>query len=296
MTIWGDDSRSDVRPIYCYSIRQIDTDIGGLFLTSYDGEVEISGMPEHYDAASLQVFQPANIAHGAIRREGNFDKTSFEMRAKTTDLTGLSRYALTSALPRIQVDVIKCNPGPVESGDVCQWGRDTMIVQTGLIASLGFQGFLIVCECVPEPLFSGQEIPRWRFSRVCNHQLFSPQCGVNQADFTLLANIDELTPRRRIIRLDDTFPGADDNFFRQGVAVHAATGIRLSVFRSWKESGKTYLKLATWLPDLEIGDVVRARAGCRHTFKQCKEKFDNAKNFGGFSGIPNKNPSQHGVK
>lgn len=296
MAIFGDDSRSDIRPIYCYIIRQLDTAIASLFLTSYDGEIEIENLPDHYGADSPQIFTPANIGHGPIRREGNFDKSTFQIRARTAELDGVSRYALTGAIPKIQIDVIKVNPGRVDDGIACRWQYDTRTSQTGLINTLGFQGFTIVAECVPEPLFSNQEIPRWRFSRTCNHELYSPACGVDQADFTLTGNISALNLNQKIVTIDDTFPGSDDDFFRQGVMTHVPTGVRLSVFKSWKEGGETYAKLAQWLPDFEVGDAVTISAGCRHKFFVCRDKFSNAHNFGGFSKVPNKNPSQHGVK
>lgn len=295
-TLFGDDSRVDTRPIYAYVITQRDiTDVPPLFVCAYDGEIEISGMPARYDADEPQVFSPANINHGPIKRESNFDKSTFEIRALTRDITGIARYAMTGALPRIQVDVIKINPGRVVAGEPAAWGEDTLLVQTGLMASFSFQGFTVLVECVPEPLFSGHEIPRWRFSRTCNRQLFGVDCKVNPAAYSHAGNILAMQPTKRILTISGVHASETGNYFRQGVLLHQPTGMRFSIFRSWPDAGNTKVKLHQWNPDFALTDVCDMRAGCRHTLEDCRDKFSNAANFGGFSQVPNKNPTIHGI-
>lgn len=295
-TLFGDDSRPDTRPIYCYAVIQLEiADAPPLFLTQYDGPVQIAGLPASYGASDPQTFTPANVAHGPIRRESTFDKSAFEIQALTRDIAGISRYAMTGAMPRIQVDIIKVNPGRVLSGEPAQWGSDTLLVQTGLMSSFAFQGFGVAIECVPEPLFSNHEVPRWRFSRTCNRQLYGADCGVNPAAFELASNITGLAPQQRIVVLQDQHADPDEGFFRQGVLLHQPTGMRFSIFRSQKVGSETVLTLHQWNPDFALTDVVVARAGCRHTLEDCRDKFSNAANFGGFSEVPNKNPTIHGV-
>lgn len=296
-TLTGDDSRPNTRPIYCYIVRQLDiADVPPLFLTQYDGEVVIGNMPGIYYADSPQVFTPASIGHGPISREGSFDKATFEVRALTQDMAGISRYAMTGAVPRIQVDIVKVNPGQVLSGSTARWGDDTMVVQSGLMSSFGFKGYTVVVECVPPPLFSGHEVPRCRFTRTCNHVLYGVACRADPAPYTLETNIlDVMVGRRRILIQGHHADDIDGNFFRQGVCLHQPTGMRLSVERSEREGANTVLKLNQWSPDLNVNDVVVVRAGCTHTFATCRDKFNNAHNFGGFSTVPNKNITIHGA-
>lgn len=296
-TLVGDDSRPNTRPIYCYIVRQLDIeDVPPLFLTQFDGEVAISGMPAVYGAdIPSQIFTPANIGHGPISREGSFDKATFEVRTLTQDMAGISRYAMTGAVPRIQVDIVKVNPGPVLAGAVAEWGQDTIIVQSGLMSSFGFKGYTVAVECVPPPLFSGHEVPRCRFTRTCNHVLYGTACRVNPAAFTLSTNILQVQTKRRRIVIQGTHPADAGNYFRQGVCLHQPTGMRLSVEKSEIDGTNTVLKLNQWSPDLAITDVVVVRAGCKHTFADCRDKFSNAHNFGGFSTVPNKNPTLHGI-
>lgn len=295
-TLFGDDSRPDTRPLYLYAVAQLDiADAPTLYLTGHDQEIDVSGMPGSYGADDPQAFLPAQISHGPIRREGTFDKSTFEITALTRDISGISRYALTGAVPRIRVDIIKVNPGPVIAGEPAEWGTDTLVVQTGLMARFGFSGFGIAVECVPEPLFSDHEIPRWRFSRTCNRQLYAPDCGVVAADFELVTNILAVDPAMRTLTLQGTHPSDTGDFFRQGVLLHQPTGMRLSVFSSTLAGADTVVRLHQWSPDFEIGDVAIARAGCRHSLGDCRDKFSNAAAFGGFSEVPNKNPTLHGM-
>ena len=295
-TATGDDSRPETLPIYGYIIQQLDiADAPPLFLTSYEREFDVAGMPGHYGADEPQPFSPARITHGPIRRESNYDKTSFEISALTNDLSGIGRYALTGAIPRIQVDIIKINPGRIIDGIESEWGQDTILVQTGLMTSFSFQGFTIRIECVPEPLLSGHEIPRWRFSRTCNRQLYGIGCGVNPAAFQLASNVIAMEPNSRTVVLSGIHPSETGGFFRQGVLLHQPTGMRLSIFKSWNQGGNQALQLQQWNPDFAITDVCVIRAGCRHTLDDCRAKFSNAANFGGFSEVPNKNPTMHGI-
>lgn len=294
---FANDRRPDIRPIYGYIIRQVDADdVPNLFLVRNETEIDVSNLPARYDADDPQAFVPANITHGELRRESNFDKSAFEIQALTSDIEGISRYAMTGALPRIKVDVVKFNPGPNANGKTTNWTKDAMIVQRGLMASFTFQGFGVSIECVPEPLFSGHEVPRWRFSRTCNRQLYGPGCNVDKEAFELASNIVELERGKRAVTISDQHPDDDGNFFRQGVMIHQPTGMRFSIFKSTKVAGgKTRLKLHQWNPDFAETDVVVIRPGCRHTLADCRDKFDNAANFGGFSQVPNKNPSIHGL-
>jgi hypothetical protein len=295
-TTVGADSRVETLPVYGYILRQLDiADQPPLFLTGWDREFEVAGMPGSYDADDPQPFTPARITHGPLRRESTYDKTTFEINVLTGDMAGISRYALTGAMPRIQVDIIKINPGRVISGDAAEWGQDTILVQTGLMTAFSFQGFNVRIECCPEPLLSGHEIPRWRFSRTCNRQLYGTGCNVNPAAFTLVANIVSMAPQQRILGLSSPHGSEAGNFFRQGVLLHQPTGMRLSVFQSWQSAGIQYVELHQWNPDFAFSDVVTVRAGCRHTLGDCRDKFANAANFGGFSEVPNKNPSAHGI-
>ncbi len=295
---FGDDSKPDTRPIYGYIIRQLTGTQPPICLTGHDGEFSISGIPSRYETTNPQTFSVAAISHGPIRREGNFDKSTFEVNALTRDINGISLYTLTGALPRLAIDIIKVSPAAAEDGTAV-WNSETFVVQTGIVSGLSFRGFAVTVECTPEPLFSNHEIPTWRFSRTCNRMLYSPGCAVSKSAFDMAATITAIDIQNRRITVNDSY-GADGthfNWFKHGMVKHNPSGLLLSVRMSENiPTNKTLLTLHQWNPDIQVGDAVVCYPGCNHTFVTCRDKFSNAQNFGGFSEVPNKNPAQHGVK
>jgi hypothetical protein len=291
-----DDAGPQTRPTYLYSIRHVDqASLTPLFLTDREGGVTLEDLPASYGGTDPQEFAYARIGHGRIAREGNFDKSTFQVQIRTAESAGLSRYALTGAIPRIKVTIIKVNPGPVDAGENAVWGDHTIVVQSGLLASFAFQGFDVVAECVPEPLISAYEIPRWRFSRTCNHQLYGPGCELTAEDWSLSTNIVTVDPVTRQLLVTGQHIDETGNYFRQGVCQHQPTGSRLSIFASATEGADTLITLNNWSPDLAPGHVVNLLAGCDHRLTTCRDKFLNAHNFGGFATIPEKNPSLHSL-
>lgn len=295
LQVSGEDSRPTVQPIFAYSIRHLDLD-SAFFLCNWEEEIEIEGLPASWDADDPQAFTPSNVQHGQVERRDGIDKVTFDIEARLGGVSDLSRYALHGAIPKIRIDVIRISPGPILAGIPAVWGRDTLVVQSGLIDVFGIQGLVLKARCAPEPFLSGHQVPRWRFTRTCNRQLYSAGCGVDREDFKLEANIASLDVASRSLVVSDELAGESDDFFRQGVLVHVPTTTRNSVFTSQKiGDGTTRIWLHQWFPDFEVNDAVTIFAGCRHTLDDCATKFDNVANFGGFPGVPNENPGIHGV-
>lgn len=294
-SVTGNDTRPDRVPVYAYVLRHLGTLDASLFLTQYDQEFEVESFPAGWGADDPQLFRPANLSHGEITREGNFDKTTFQVSGITEQMGTISQYALTGAIPKIRVDVIKISSGPVLSGEIVNWADHCQIVQSGLVSQFAFQGQRIAVECVPEPLFGGLEIPRCRWSRSCNHQLYGTGCKVDPVPFSLTANVSAITIAERRVLISDIHASEAGNYFRQGVFTHQETGMIVSVSKSEIQGLGTLLTLTNWIPELEVGDVITVKAGCDHLFGTCGNKFSNAKNFGGFSGVPGVNPSVSGI-
>jgi hypothetical protein len=290
----GQTSGPVTRPAYCYAIRHAS---GGeaLFLTSWPDPVLVADMPAIWNAASPQTFTPAAIGHGPVERADGLDKATFEIRGRLGEVGEMSRYVLQGAVPKIQTEVFKVALGAVQAGEAAIWGRDTLTVQSGLVSTFALEGHQMIAQCGPEPLLSSHQVPRWRYTRTCNRQLYAPDCGVNRADFMFNGQILALDAPNRTLLIYGQHPDADANFFRQGVAVHDATGLRLSIYATAHQGSDTLITLHSWSPDLALTDTVTIYAGCRHTFDDCTNKFSNAANFGGCPYIPNKNPTLHGV-
>lgn len=293
--IQGEDSRETITPIYCYSIRQPGAN-ESFYLTSWPDPISIAGIPASWDADDPQVFVPAQIQHGEISRKDGIDRTTFDVNVALKSTDELSRYTLFGAIPKIKIDVFRISPGPVYAGDPAIFGRDTSIIQSGVIADFSTEGSIMRAVCCPEPFLTGHQVPRCRFTRTCNRKLYGTDCGVDREDFKLEANILSMDYTGRTLVISGQRPLTDpEDYFRQGYLEHAPTGTKHSIFRSEYQGTDTRIFLHQWFPDFAINDVVTAFAGCRHTADDCKNKFDNVANFGGFPFIPNVNPALHGV-
>lgn len=294
--IQGEDSRATITPIYCYAIRHAESSAESLYLTSYADPIMISGLPAEWDADAIQEFIPAQIGHGVLEKRDGIDKLTFDVQCRLAVAQSLSRYTLFGAIPKITIDVIRVIPGPAAAGVAAVYNRDTYTSASGVIVEFGVEGSIMNARCCPEPFVTGHQVPRWRFTRTCNRVLYAPDCGVDRELYKLEGLIVSMdyAGRTAVISGQRPLPDAED-FFRQGVLLHAASGTRHSIFKSEYQASDTRVFLTQWFPDFAIGDVVTLYAGCRHTIDDCKNKFANLANFGGCPDIPNVNPAIHGV-
>jgi len=293
LAIQGENSRPDQRPVYLYRIGD-ETGIV-LYLTSYPSDIDVAGLPASWtDASDPQTFTAAPCIHGPVEVKNGLDevRTQFQVLIESASL--YSRYLVSGVIPRIELTIAKAQIGPVESGAVV-WGSDTGVLQKGLVTKLSIVESTLTLEMTPEPLLGNQDVPRWRFSRTCNRQLYADDCGVDRALHAHANSIlaFDVATRQLTVSGDGGHPSG---FFRQGVLTHTPTGMRLPIFNSEVVGGNTIVTVHQWLPDIEVADNVQLHAGCRHTYEDCRDKFSNENNFGGFPHIPTKNPTIHGAE
>lgn len=127
------------------------------------------------------------------------------------------------------------------------------------------------------------------YARNCRHRLGDALCQVNLASFTesskAVTTIDNVRKSFRASALASTV----DDYFRYGRVVWL-TGNNAGVVSDIKDyvgaTRRITLQLATPF-NIQIGDTFNAIAGCDLTFDgDCKTKFSNGVNFGGFPTIP----------
>lgn len=292
--IAGEDSRPDLRPVYCYAIRDL---AGGatFFLTNYDEAVSIASMPAKWGAADPQAFSPAGINHGSINKQEGISEQDFQVRVRIHDAQDYSRYILFGMIPKMEVAVIKVTSGAPLAGADAEYGIDTLLVHSGIITDFTLEGFEIQIGAVPEPFLTSHEVPRWRFTRTCNHQLYGDACGADPLSFDYGSSILTIDEDNRQLTISGQAVGVDGPYWRQGVLIHTSSGVRLTIFNAEHTGGNTLVTLHQWSPDLAVTDAVTLNAGCDHTSHTCEDKFSNLANFGGFPMVPNKNPGIHGV-
>jgi len=292
--IAGEDSRPALRPCYCYAVRDA---AGGsvFFLTNFDKDVVISGLPAKWGGSDPQTFSSASIDHGSINREQGISEQSFQLRARIHNVQDYSRYILFGMIPKIEVGIIKVTSGAAVDELTAAWGTDTLLVHSGIVTDFTVEGFEVQVGCVPQPFLTSHQVPRWRYTRTCNHQLYGAACTVVASSFEFSNSILSLDEDNRQVTVSGQRVSTLADHWRGGVLVHNPSGVRLTIFAAELSGGNTILSLHQWSPDMAATDSVTLNAGCDHTSNTCESKFSNLANFGGFPMVPNKNPGLHGV-
>lgn len=292
----GTEAANQFSPCYAYIMSYEDSS-EYVFLTGWERDIVITGLPARFNAANPQTFLAGQISHGEHGLSAEFDRRPLTVMLTTQD-TRLPRFFTTASATKISIAIFRVNSTKLLSGEDLAWDVDAILVNSGVIGKISFGGQQISAEIAPEPHGQNQGIPRFFFSRTCNHNFGQANtCKVNPATYTHAATIAEISALQRIITLSITPPGGNAEYFRAGIFMHGPTSQRFGI--DWSDgggtAGKARVRLKYWSPELVPGDSVTVRAGCRHTTADCSAKFGNLANFGGFPHIPNRNISMHGV-
>lgn len=294
-SVQGLEAVGQIAPVYAYVFRAEDNS-DALFLTSAEAPFSISGMPARFGADDPQAFTPTQIGHGPIERRADFDRHSFQVTARF-DTGNLSSHFVTTPTTPMVVEVLRIAKGTVGTTgtDVAEWGVDTYVVQSGIIQDVTLRGDLVTVGAVPKPFYMEGGVPRLWFNRTCQWALYGQGCRLAKASFEWESQIASLDRARRKITLTGAPAATPANYFEGGFFVHNDTELKFTALAAALDSGNTVLTLGTWTDELEVGDQVVAYPGCDRTAETCAAKFSNAANFGGFSRLPDRNPSIHGV-
>mgnify|MGYP001179146653 CR=1 FL=1 len=123
------------------------------------------------------------------------------------------------------------------------------------------------------------------YSRKCSHVLYSTHCGA--AEVAATATVESVDARRVVMA--GGVPAGVVNALAGGW-LETLSGARHML----SSSDATSVELL-YPVSLQPGDLVDLVAGCDHTTATCASRFANLDNFGGFPGIPPKNPFSAGV-
>lgn len=292
----GSEAANTLTAAYAYILSYEDSETF-MFLTGCELPVVIAGMPAKYNAADPQTFSPSQISHGEHGLSAEFDKKPLTVMVTTQNAT-LAQYFATASATRVKIELFRINTTKILRGETLTWGVDAIQLNSGLMGEISFAGSKISAQVIPQPHGSNQSVPRFYWSRVCNHVLFDGKtCKVDKATFTHLATIDEMQASQKILTLNITPPGGVEDYFRAGTLTHIISGQRAGI--EWSDGagpgGKVRIRVQFWNLDMAPGDGVEIVAGCRHILEDCRDKFSNEANYGGYPYIPNKNPTLYGV-
>ena len=155
-----------------------------------------------------------------------------------------------------------------------------------------------IIECDPVEKIIGKGGFRQTFGPYCHKKLYSPRCGVPEANFTTEFTVSAISPTGSIVTAPE-FGSKADQYFRLGEIYVPNLGARAMVV----DHVGTSVTLKAPILGLMVGLNGRAVAGCDHCWKladgnwgDCKARFNNLDNFGGWPFVPTKNPYEVSIE
>ena len=130
--------------------------------------------------------------------------------------------------------------------------------------------------------------PRYRAELICQHMLYSAECGANQPEKRVDGDIDAMISPTTV-QISQA-AGYADGWFSGGILDHGSNSRYIM-----SHSGDT-IKLSRPLPGLAAGESVAIYPGCDRIITTCRDKFNNKDNFLAFPWFPEKNPFQVSIK
>lgn len=277
---------------YCYAFTHPDGE--KVCWTNFDRPLTLENLPGHLGLDDPQTFDPMQVKHAAVTQSDRFDSRGTTLTVASTD-SRLRAYFLTTPAVKLTCHVIRIAGMAIPEGGTLDYATAGWIIESGVLSDFTFDSQHIGATITPEPMYIDRAIPRAYFERQCNWPLYGAGCGLNRDDWKFETTILAINRAQREVTCDGLRDGAAADFYSAGHLAHGPTGQRLTVATSWQDAGNTVLKLWHWHHGLTVADAVTLFAGCRHTTDDCKTKFGNQANFGGFPRVPNKNPAVNGV-
>lgn len=160
-------------------------------------------------------------------------------------------------------------------------GDPVKVVLRGEVVSLKFAGDVVDLTVATIEHRFKTLIPKVLVQRTCPHALYGYSCGVNKEDFAVETTIASISGQ--VITVDASAGG---NMWRNGM-IRLASGQILFIADHVTSAITVWGHIPAGLAE---DDPVTVYRGCDKLLDTCETVFDNAKNFGGFPNLPNRNP------
>jgi len=250
-------------------------ELSGVFYSYNNGEDVWTFNAQDYD--------PVYVKRSAIRNEADKSEQTVEFN-----------FDVLNEFAQLYIGVV---PGERASIKVFQVHRtDTIDLEhkqifSGLVSTVAFHKDGKEAKIIARPLSSAGDrpLPRRTFQGLCNHILFDQRCGLSEASFRETGTVTVASGRDLTVTgLTNVGGGADyweAGYVKIGAERRLIVGQTANVF-----------KINIEFRANPVGKTVTVVPGCKLRRKiDCSTKFNNVKNFGGFSWVPLKNPFTSGI-
>lgn len=141
----------------------------------------------------------------------------------------------------------------------------------------------------------GRTIPRFTFQAGCNHMLYDARCKIseNSALFEKFLTVASVDTTQTVLTVTGAGGFGFSDFFVQGL-VEFDGDYRMVVDQGG--AGDEDITVLVPFIDSPVGSQVRLLAGCKlRLAEDCRDKFANVPNYGGWPQVPKKNPFETGI-
>lgn len=275
---------------YCYIITNKARGTKSWYVGA-ENDVTINNLPAEEGGGS-QVFLSASIAHSGFKKSQDFEDNGVQVTVPKDDGLFGPLY-LSSITTEIRIKIIRLSTYADEPQNL-SYTDDCYVVTEGVVTSMTFDDNHASAELIPEAYAQNFSVPRFWYTRQCNHELFGEGCNLSSVAFQWDATVESIDRANRKVTLLGQNQTA--GFWEYGTMSHDITSVLVSMVKAnFLGNGNTRITTNNWLPEIKAGDGVRLLPGCRRTSDACDNKFNNGANFGGFWKIPTRDNAKHGI-
>lgn len=272
MSVYSDRETSvhDGEPIECY-------EFVGTYktyrYTSSDLPVTVGG----------STYVPVPVKRSSIKA-GVYDEDNIKLDVVMPISVALVKdYGFQVTQPRIRLRLLRVHRGT-------DFSTDFKVIWLGNVTTFNIANntATIAIPSIFADAMSGN-IPSVYFGTPCNHVLFDSGCKISRAANTLSANVVAVSGNSVEIDTLGVFP--DGSFIGGEIADTARNDRRMITGQAG-----TLLTVNYPFSGLAAGTTVEVTRGCDHGYNSdCKNKYNNQINHGGFPFIPAVNPFESGI-
>lgn len=242
-----------------------------MYLTTRATEVRVS---------DLQVYEPAPITRGKIRQ-------GEDIRKDVITITVPRGHALAAQFVNIAPEAttsvtIRRNHRTLDFSEA-------VVIWKGRVIGAEPKGQKTEISC--ESIYTSMRRigPRFRAELICQHVLYSAECGADQPAMRVDDTIASMTSPT-VLEMNSISGSYDSGWFSGGILEHEGDSRYIIA-----HSGST-ITISRPMQNLSVGDEVALYPGCDRIITTCRDKFDNKNNYLGFPWFPEKNPFQVSIK